>query len=150
MKNPFSKKEIQNKINNKTNEISDCQIQLQTLQNELDSLNDAYDSIQSKMTEFYELYPDGSYVISHMLGEDGIWKGDKSVWKGDKRGEFEFDFPNEYANGIAALGSDSLDARDWICVEIGTKEKEIKSVNNQIDDLKSDIKWLNYELKLLD
>lgn len=137
-----SKSEIKNEIARIKNEIAGYEIQIDAVNRDLEALNVAWENIQAKMTEFYDLYPDSYYVISNML--------DDVLWKGYKRDEFEYDFPEEYQAGLSSLASDSLDARDWIIVEINNVENKKEKLNKKIKGLNNDLVWMEKQLWLVD
>ena len=137
-----SKSEIKNEIARIKNEIAGYEMQIDATNRDLEALNVAWENIQAKMTEFYDIYPDSYYVISNML--------DDELWKGYKRDEFEYDFPEEYQAGLSSLGSDSLDARDWIIVEINNVEKRKEQLNKKIKELDNYLMWMEKQLWLVD
>jgi len=82
-----SKSEIINEIARIKNEIAGYEIQIDAVNRDLEALNIAWENIQAKMAEFYDLYPDSYYVISNML--------DDEFWQGYKREEFASDFQGQ-------------------------------------------------------
>ena len=138
----LSKSEIQNKINSKQEQIASYETELSGLQTDLDALITAYDNIQNLMSEFFELYPDVSYVVPN------LW--DDNLWKGNECTKFQYDFPEEYSMSLSALASDSLDARDWIGVEMNDVERDMETIRKKIKSLESDIWWFKKELWLAD